>query len=98
MYPTYIMRRTQIYLDEGQDRALARRARAQGVTKSSLIRQAIDRLLEGPEADDARLERFREAVRSAAGSAASLPAGKDYVEELRRADRAREEALAKRRS
>lgn len=39
------MRRTQIYLDEEQDLALERRARAAGTTKSALIRNAIDRLL-----------------------------------------------------
>jgi hypothetical protein len=35
------MKRTQIYLDEDQDTKLERRARASGVTKSSLIRAAI---------------------------------------------------------
>jgi Arc/MetJ-type ribon-helix-helix transcriptional regulator len=39
------MRRTQIYLDEEQDRRLAARARADGTTKSALIREAIDLLL-----------------------------------------------------
>jgi hypothetical protein len=46
MYTAYIVRRTQIYLDEEQDRRLARRARAEGVTKSRLIRRAIDAYLE----------------------------------------------------
>lgn len=41
----YIVKRTQIYLDEEQDRKLERRARASGVTKSELIRRAIDRFL-----------------------------------------------------
>jgi predicted transcriptional regulator len=39
------MRRTQIYLHEEQDARLERRARAGGVTKSALIRAAIDRFL-----------------------------------------------------
>ena len=39
------MKRTQIYLNEDQDRRLERRARAVGKTKSALIRDAIDRLL-----------------------------------------------------
>lgn len=39
------MRRTQIYLDEEQDRRLQRRARAVGKTKSALIREALDRFL-----------------------------------------------------
>jgi len=42
---TYIMRRTQIYLDDDQDRRLAARARADGTTKSALIRAAIDQFL-----------------------------------------------------
>ncbi len=41
----YIVKRTQIYLDEDQDAKLGRRAAAAGVTKSALIRMAIDRLL-----------------------------------------------------
>jgi len=41
----YIMKRTQIYLEEEQDRRLQERARATGQTKSALIRDAIDRLL-----------------------------------------------------
>lgn len=39
------MRRTQIYIDDDQDRRLARRARASGKTKSALIREAIERFL-----------------------------------------------------
>ena len=42
---TYIMRRTQIYLDEEQDRRLQARANASGVTKSALIREAIEQFL-----------------------------------------------------
>lgn len=40
------MRRTQIYLNEDQDAKLEWRARAAGVTKSALIRAAIDAFLE----------------------------------------------------
>jgi predicted transcriptional regulator len=39
------MKRTQIYLDEDQNERLGRRARATGVTKSALIRAAIDAFL-----------------------------------------------------
>lgn len=39
------MKRTQIYLDEDQDARLERRAQATGMTKSALIRAAIDRFL-----------------------------------------------------
>lgn len=49
MYDTYIVRRTQIYLGEAQDRALAARAAASGTTKSQVIRHAIDAFLARPE-------------------------------------------------
>jgi predicted transcriptional regulator len=41
----YIMRRTQIYLDDGQEKRLDARAKAEGKTKSALIREAIDQYL-----------------------------------------------------
>lgn len=39
------MRRTQIYLDDDQDRRLDRRARSEGKTRSALIREALDAYL-----------------------------------------------------
>lgn len=45
MYTTYIMKRTQIYLDDDQDRRLQARARADGTTKSAVIRAAVDQFL-----------------------------------------------------
>ncbi len=56
MYAWYIMKRTQIYLPEDQDRRLGRRARATGQTKSELIRQAIQRFLSRDE-EPSELER-----------------------------------------
>lgn len=51
----YIMKRTQIYLDDDQDARLERRARASGQTKSALIREAINRFLaRDPAPDDLR--------------------------------------------
>ena len=44
VYDSYIVKRTQIYLDDRQDDDLARRAAAEGVTKSALIRRAVDEL------------------------------------------------------
>jgi hypothetical protein len=41
MYNTYIMRRTQIYLTDGQGRLLERRSKA-AVRVSALIRSAVD--------------------------------------------------------
>jgi hypothetical protein len=97
MYKVYIVKRTQIYLDESQDEQLGRRARAAGTTKSDLIREAVDAYLEGPQIAKTHLLAFREAVRAAAGSVARLPKGRRYVEELRRADAAREHDLEDRR-
>lgn len=39
------MRRTQIYLEDDQDRRLQARAKNEGTTKSAVIRQAIDEFL-----------------------------------------------------
>jgi hypothetical protein len=93
MYTTYIVKRTQIYLEESQDRRLAKRARASGTTKSDLIREAVDAYLRGPEAEGAPLLAFRDAVRAAAGSVPRLPKGRRYVEEIRRGDLARQRDL-----
>jgi len=91
------MKRTQIYVDEEQDESLAQRAAAAGVTKSTLIRAAIDAYLKGPPDERLRLDRFRAAVRAAAGSAAYLPDGKSYVEALRAVDVRRQEEIELRR-
>jgi len=95
MYSSYIMKRTQIYLDDEHDRRLAARARASGRSKSALIRQAIDAFLEG-EDEEARLRRFRAATSRAAGAAPDLRSGADYVPALRARDRARAAPTAER--
>ena len=92
------MKRTQIYLDEQQDRELARLARATGATKSELIRRAVERLLRPAEDDARRLERFRRAVDAAAGRIPDLPEGRVYVEGLRRIEAERQRQLEARRS
>jgi len=97
MYNLYTVHRTQIYLDDRQDRVLRDRASASGRTKSALIRDALDAYLAptgGPQADIARL---RAAVAAASGAAPYLPSGSDYVSELRQADRERERELDARR-
>lgn len=97
MYTPYIVRRTQIYLNDEQDRALGERAEAYGRTKSALIRDALDAYL-APAADDrAEIARLRAAVSEAAGAAPYLPSGADYVDRIRAADVARERELAERR-
>lgn len=91
------MKRTQIYVDEEQDESLAKRAAAAGVTKSTLIREAIDAYLKGPVDKQLRLDRFRAAVRAAAGSADYFSDGKSYVEALRTLDARRQEEIEHRR-
>lgn len=97
MYTTYIMKRTQIYLDEGQDRALAKRARAAGRTKSELIREAIGEYLDERDGREDPLTRFRASLGLAFGIAPYLPPGAEYVDQTRAADERRELELRSRR-
>ena len=92
MYDLYIMRRTQIYIDESQGERLASIAVRSGMTMSGVIRAAIDSYLEQESSEDARLVRFRAAVAEAAGVAPGLPPGEEYVDAIRPdyADRAKE--------
>ncbi|HKG02337.1 MAG TPA: CopG family transcriptional regulator [Conexibacter sp.] len=90
------MRRTQIYLADSQERALADRADRLGRTKSALIREAIDSYLTPDSAEQTGLARLRTAVADARGCAQYLPAGERYVDELRAADRERARELDER--
>jgi len=96
MYAAYIVRRTQIYLADAQERALAARAERVGRTKSALIREAIDRYLEPSSAERSALAQMRAAVAGASGCAAHLPPGEQYVEQLRAGDRERARELDER--
>jgi hypothetical protein len=93
MYPSYIMRRTQIYLDDGQASELARRARTRGTTASKMIREAIDQYLAEPDDAEERRARFRAALDASFGIAPYLPDGATYVDELRSHDRERDRDL-----
>ena len=97
MYALYIMRRTQIYLGEEQERRLAERARVTGRTKSDLIREAVDRLLDAPLTEEEELVRFRAAAGAAFGIAPYLEHGPTYVRRLRDADRRRQQRLEEQR-
>jgi predicted DNA-binding protein len=97
MYVSYIMKRTQIYLESDQDRRLANRATAAGTTKSTLIREAIESYLNTSEGDAARLAEFHAALDAIERSPADLRDGRTYVDELRRADQARDEEIEKHR-
>ena len=96
MYVTYIMRRTQIYLDDGQADELARRSDARGVTNSHLIREAVARYLSDDDDEATELARQRSALREAFGSITRLPDGASYVEEHRQADHQRQVHLEER--
>jgi hypothetical protein len=97
VYVLYIVKRTQIYLDETQDDELGRRATAEGVTKSALIRRAVDVYLSGADDEDLQLARFKAAVDAVAGVAPDLPEGSLYVERLRTLDLRRQEEIERRR-
>jgi len=88
------MRRTQIYLDEDQDRRLSERAAAARKTRSDIIRKAIDYYLDQPLAEEAKLAEFRAAVQAAAGAEPYFT--REYLEELREADRRRAAKLEQR--
>lgn len=96
MYDLYIMKRTQIYLEEAQDVRLGKLAAETGVRKSALIREAIDAFLQGPRDEGVRLARFRAALKETEQHPVSLPDGRRYVENLRRADLSRQEELERR--
>jgi hypothetical protein len=88
------MKRTQIYLDDEQDRLLAQRAAATGRIKSDLIRGAIDQYLDTPADDEARLAEFKAAAAAAFGIAPYFT--HEYLDELREPGRQRTDELAAR--
>jgi hypothetical protein len=96
MYTSYIVKRTQIYLDERQAEELSRHAATRGTTASKMIREAIDQYLTDPDDKAERLARYRAALDGAFGVAPYLGEGASYVEGLRAADRARERELDER--
>ena len=96
MYTLYIVKRTQIYLDERQADELGRRAAVRGTTASKMIREAINQYLAEPDDAPQRLARYRAALDDSFGIAPHLPDGASYVDELRGADRARQRELEQR--
>ena len=89
MYTSYIMKRTQIYVDVDQDRRLARRAESAGTTKSTLIREAIELYLSASDDEAERSTRFRAALDAAERSPIELESGAAYVQRLRGTDEER---------
>lgn len=88
MYSLYIMRRTQIYLDEQQTAELERRARVSGRTRSAVIREAIGEYLTATPSAEQRL-----AEDAAFGIAPYLPPGHEYVEQMRSIRSERDEEI-----
>jgi predicted DNA-binding protein len=81
------VRRTQIYLDDDQTARLDERAAIEGVTRSTLIRRAVEEYLRRETRDGAAWRAsWQEAVRKTSGIAPYLPDGAAYVERLRAAD------------
>ena len=81
------MHRTQIYLDEKQTTRLDERAAAEGTSRSTVIRRAVDDYLAKEDQDSAAWQgQWREALEASAGVAPYLGDGSEYVEEIRRAD------------
>jgi hypothetical protein len=93
MYDSYIVKRTQIYLDPEDASELSRRAAVRGVTASHLIREAIAEYLVGPSDDAAVLAAQRASLLGAAGTVRRLASGGEVVARLRHADRERDRAL-----
>jgi hypothetical protein len=81
---TYIMRRTQIYLSEQEDAALERESRATGLSKSHLIRAAIDRVYAAAKRSD-----LLEALLASRGRWRRAEKGEAWVERRRRGRLAR---------
>jgi len=93
MYHSYIVKRTQIYLEPEQSRELARRADVRGVTSSHLIREAITRYLADPTDEAGELAAQRSALMDAAGAIPNLASGVETGERLREVDLARDREL-----
>jgi len=79
------MERTQIYLTTAQTRELDRRARAQGTTRSHLIRDAVEQYL-GPQQDPVE---FKAALAQFAGIWADRDDLDELYADLRRRNRER---------
>jgi len=87
--------RTQIYLDEDQTTRLDRRAAAEGTSRSTVIRRAVDIYLSNEEQDAAQWRAsWEQAIEGTAGIAPYLEEGAEYVEGVRREDADRLSRLA----
>lgn len=89
----YIMRRTQIYLDDQQHGILAALAEKRGVTASAVIREAIDQYIAQRLSPQEKLAELR-ALGAKFGSANSVDTDSaTIVDNLRSADAKRLQSL-----
>jgi len=88
------MHRTQIYLPDEQTERLDARAVDEGVSRSVLIRRAVEEYLVREEIDTETWQaRWRKAVERTAGIAPYLSGGANYVERIREVDAERLEGF-----
>lgn len=81
------MRRTQIYLDPDQAARLDERAAAEGSSRSTVIRRAVDAYLEQEDRDRAAWkDQWKKALEDSAGIAPYLGEGNEFVEDIRGVD------------
>jgi metal-responsive CopG/Arc/MetJ family transcriptional regulator len=80
------VKRTQVYLDDGQTARLDERAAAEGTSRSMLIRHAVDVYLSREDQATAWQEQWKKAVEGTSGIAPYLEGGAAYVEGIRSKD------------
>jgi hypothetical protein len=94
MYDTYIMKRTQIYLELEQSAALADRAHRAGTTSSHLIREAVAEYLTTSEHDDRIvLARQRASIEATFGTLPRLDDAATYLTRVRSGEAERQVVL-----
>jgi hypothetical protein len=81
----YIMLRTQIYLSASIDSALTRQSKKTGLSKSQLIRSALEKVYLGSREKQAALQ----ALRDSAGTWRRNEDGQAHVEKIRPGNLAR---------
>jgi predicted transcriptional regulator len=94
MYDSYIVRRTQIYLDPEQSERVGELALAEGRTRSDVIREAVDRYLAATDSEQSRLARLKRVIAEIAERGVSL-IDEEALADFREADRRYEEKIRK---
>jgi predicted transcriptional regulator len=95
MYDSYIVRRTQIYLDPEQSERIGELALAEGRTRSDVIREAVDKYLASADTEQSRLARLKRVIAEIANHPVSL-IDEEALADFREANRRHEEMIWKR--